>query len=73
MKIQPLTSLAALTQAIGIVFFGIFLAAFYLPMPTGDTLIGDPNFRTPMSIFGIIFIALIIISLVALYVVKRKD
>jgi tryptophan-rich sensory protein len=42
-------------------------------MPSNDTLIGDPNFRTPMSIFGIIFIALIIISILAAYVVKRRD
>ncbi len=72
MKSQ-LTSLVFLAQGIGIVFFGIFLAAFYVPMPSNDTLIGDPNFRTPMSIFGIIFIALIIISIIAAYVVKQRD
>jgi hypothetical protein len=73
MKNQQLASLVFLAQGIGVIFFGIFLAAFYFPMPSNDTLIGDPNFRTPMSIFGILFIALIVISIVAAYLVKRKD
>lgn len=73
MENQPLTSLVALAQVVGVVFFGIFLAAFYIPMPSKDTLIGDPNFRTPLSIVGIIFIALTIIALLVSYVVKRKD
>jgi hypothetical protein len=72
MKNQYLASLVFLAQGIGIVFLGIFLAAFYVPMPSNDTLIGDPNFRTPISIFGLIFIALIVISIIAAYVVKRK-
>jgi hypothetical protein len=73
MKNQPLTSLVALAQIVGVVFFGIFLAAFYLPMPSNDTLIGEANFRTPMSIFGIIFIALTLIALLVSYAIKRKD
>jgi hypothetical protein len=73
MKNQPLTSLVALAQIVGVVFFGIFLAAFYLPMPSNDTLIGDTNFRTPMSIFGIIFIAITVIALLVSYAMKRKD
>ena len=73
MKRQQLTALVFLAQGIGVSFFGIFLAAFYVPMPSNDTLIGDPNFRTPMSIFGIIFIVLILISLAVAYMVKRAD
>ena len=73
MKRQQSNVLVFLTQGIGIIFFGIFLAAFYIPMPSNDTLIGDSFFRTPMSIFGLIFIALILIAIVAAYVVKRKD
>ena len=73
MKNQQLTSLVFLTQGIGVVFFVIFLAAFYVPMPSNDTLIGDPNFRTPMSIFGIIFIIFTVIALLVSYAIKRKD
>jgi hypothetical protein len=73
MKNQQITSLVFLAQGIGVIFFVIFLAAFYVPMPSNDTLIGDPNFRTPMSIFGIIFIALTFIALSVSYVMKRKE
>jgi len=73
MKNQQLTPLVFLTQTIGVIFFVVFLAAFYLPMPSNDTFIGDPNFRTPMSIFGIIFVIMIVITIVVAYVVKRKD
>jgi len=73
MKNQQLTALVYLTQGIGVVFFVIFLAAFYLPIPTGDTSIGDPNYRTPLSIFGIIFIIVTIISIVASYARNKKN
>lgn len=73
MKNPQITALVAATQVVGIAFFGVFMAAFYLPMPSNDTLIGDPNFRTPMSILGLIFIALILVSIAVAYVVKRKD
>lgn len=72
MKSQQLTAFIFLTQGIGVVFFGIFLAAFYIPMPSNQTLIGDPNFRTPLSIFGAIYLAVTLIAVVAAYVTKKK-
>ncbi len=71
MKNPKIATLVFLTQAVGVVFFIIFLAAFYAPMPSNDTLIGDPNFRTPMSIFGAIYFALTVIAIVAAYVGKK--
>jgi hypothetical protein len=73
MKRQQSNVLVFLTQGIGVIFFGIFLAAFYIPMPSNNTLIGDSNFSTPMAIFGLIFIVLILVTIVASYVIKRKD
>ncbi len=73
MERRPLALLVFSAQIIGFVFFAVFLAAFYVPLPSNDTLIGDPNFRTPMTIFGLIFIALTVISIVTAYVIKRKD
>lgn len=67
MKSERVALLIFLAQGVGTVFYGIFLAAFYIPLPSNDTLIGDPTFRTPMSIFGALFLILIIISLVAAY------
>ena len=73
MERNPLEMLVFLAQGIGVVFYVIFLAAFYIPMPSNDTLIGDPTFRTPLSIFGGIFLILIIISLAAVYMRKNEE
>ena len=54
-------------------FYGIFLAAFYLTLPSNETLIGDPMFRLSLSIFGGLFLILIIGSLVASVIVKQED
>jgi uncharacterized membrane protein YjfL (UPF0719 family) len=62
-----------LTQGVGVVFFAIFLLAFYLPMPSNETLIGNSNFRTPLSILGAIFLIMIIISIASAYVGKRTS
>ncbi len=72
MKSPQIASLVFLTQAVGVVFFLVFLAAFYVPMPSNETLIGDPNFRTPLSIFGAIYLALTLIAVVAAYVGNKK-
>jgi len=73
MKSAQAELLVFLAQGIGAVFYVIFLAAFYIPMPSNDTLIGDPAFRTPLSIFGGIFLILIIISLSASYLRKQEE
>jgi hypothetical protein len=62
-----------LTQGIGIVFYCIFSAAYYLTLPSNETLVGDPNFRTSMSIFGGLFLILIIGSLVASVIIKQDE
>jgi len=72
MERNPLEVLEFSAQGIGVVFYVIFLAAFYIPMPSNDTLIGDPTFRTPLSIFGGIFIIFIIISIAVAYFRKQK-
>lgn len=72
MKIKQTEVLMFLAQGIGVVFYIIFMAAFYIPLPSNDTLIGDPTFRTPLSIFGGIFIIFIIISLAAAYFRKQE-
>ncbi len=72
MKIKQTEVLMFLAQGIGVVFYIIFMAAFYIALPSNDTLIGDPTFRTPLSIFGGIFIIFIIISLAAAYFRKQE-
>ena len=72
MKSKQTELLVFLAQGIGAVFYVIFLAAFYIPLPSNDTLIGDPAFRTPMSIFGGIFLILIIITIATAYLRKQE-
>ena len=73
MKSKQLEMLVFLTQAIGVIFYGIFLAAFYFPLPSNDTLIGDSVVRSSLSIFGGVFLILIIVSLGASRLVKQED
>lgn len=73
MKSKQLAFYVFLAQGIGAVFYGIFLAAFYLTLPSNETLIGDPMFRSSLSIFGGLFLILIIGSLVASVIVKQED
>lgn len=72
MRNQPFKALVFLTQGLGVVFFVIFLLAFYLPMPSNDTLVGDAAFQTPMAIFGLLFVALAIVSLAASLAARRR-
>jgi len=73
LKSKQLAFYVLLTQGIGAVFYGIFLAAFYLTLPSNATLIGDPMFRLSLSIFGGLFLILIIGSLLASVIVKQED
>lgn len=72
MKNKQLKLLIFLTQGIGIIFYIIFLSAFYIPLPSNQILIGDSVFRSSLSIFGGIFLILIIISLVSSMLVKQE-
>jgi hypothetical protein len=73
LKSKQLALLVFLTQGIGVIFYGIFLAAFYLPLPSNETLIGDPIFRLSLSIFGGIFLILIAVSLMASRLLKQEE
>ena len=72
MKGRQLEMLVFLTQGIGVIFYVIFLAAFYIPLPSNDTLIGDSVVSSSLSIFGGIFLILIIVSLGASRLVKQE-
>jgi len=72
LKGRQLELLVFLTQGIGVIFYVIFLAAFYIPLPSNDTLIGDSVVRSSLSIFGGVFLILIIVSLGASRLVKQE-
>lgn len=57
----------------GLVFFVILSAAFYLELPSNASLIGNPTFRAALSIFGGLFLILIIVCLAISGMVKQKS
>jgi hypothetical protein len=62
-----------LTQAIGAIFFAVFLASYALALPSNLVLHGEPIFRIPLSIFGGLFLALTAIAILVSFVVKPED
>jgi hypothetical protein len=59
-------------QGIGIVFVGIFLAAYLGGLPTTNVLHIEPVFRIPLAVFGLLFLVLVLITLV-LAALRRKN
>ena len=57
----------------GLVFFVIFSAAFYLELPSNASLLGDPTFRAALSIFLVLFIIFIIVCLVVSGMARQED
>jgi len=62
-----------LTQAIGAVFFAVFLASYALALPSNLVLHGEPIFRIPLSIFGGLFLALTAVAALLSFIVKPED
>jgi hypothetical protein len=59
-------------QGIGIVFVGIFLAAYLGGLPTTNVLHIEPVFRIPLAVFGLLFLVLVLATLV-LAALRRKN
>ena len=72
MKNEQIAAIIFSAQVVGIVFYGIFLSAYYLPLPTTENLIGDPTFRLSLQIFGGLFLISIIAALVACISVREE-
>ena len=53
-----------IVQAIGALFYAVFSAAYILAIPSINVLSGEPIFKIPMTIFSVLFVVLILISLV---------
>jgi hypothetical protein len=55
------------------VFFTILVAAYFGNMPSSGNLIGTLAFRMTLSIFGGVFLILVVVALLAAALVKQKD
>jgi hypothetical protein len=73
LKTNNLARYAFLTQAIGAIFFAVFLASYALALPSNQVLHGEPIFRTTLSIFGGLFLALTAVVIVLSFITKPED
>jgi hypothetical protein len=59
-------------QGVGVVFVGIFLAAYLAGIPTTVVFHSEPAFSIPLIIFGAVLLAMVLSALV-LAALSRKD
>jgi Zn-dependent protease with chaperone function len=52
------------TQGIGIVFVGIFLAAYLGGLPSTNVLHSEDAFRLPLTILGVVLLVLILATII---------
>jgi hypothetical protein len=71
LKTKPLNLYIIVIQIVGVVFYAFFSAAYILAIPSINVLSGEPIFKVPLTVFGILFVALILASIV-LSIAKNK-
>ena len=64
--------LSLFSQGVGLLFFGVFLAAYALALPTNNVRIDQAAYRIPLAIFGGLLLILILVSL-AISTLKKQD
>ena len=60
-------------QGIGVIFCGIFLAAYFGGLPSTNTLNSEPLFIFSQSIIGAILIAFIFLGIIFGFMFKQKN
>ena len=73
MKRKQLSWFVFLSQGIGAIFFAVFIASYALALPSNKVLHGEPIFRTSLSIFGGLYLALIAIAVVVSFFMKPEE
>jgi hypothetical protein len=73
LKTKELAIFLFVAQGIGAVFYAVFSAAYILAIPSIHVLSGEPVFKWPLTVFGLLFIILIFVSLVIFAVYKPED
>jgi hypothetical protein len=54
-------------------FYAVFSAAYILSIPTTKVLSGEAIFKVPLTVFGVLFIVLILVSLVIAATNKKNS
>jgi len=60
------------TQGVGAVFVGVFLAAYLAGLPTTDVFHSEPAFRIPLTVLGAVLLIMVLSDSV-LAVFSKKD
>ena len=60
-----------LVQFVGTVFYYVLSAAYFLPFPSTQVLIGEPIFRLLLTGFGGLYLVLTLVLLIALKASKK--
>ncbi len=60
------------TQGVGAIFVGIFLASYLAGLPTTAVLHSDPVVRTSLAVIGVVFLSLILSNVILAALVKRQ-
>ena len=61
-----------LTQIIGVIFYGVFYAAYAFALPSLSILTGEPVYHSLLSIFGGLFLVFVVVGVVFSTVTKPK-
>ncbi len=69
---KQITTFLFAAQGVGAVFVGIFLAAYLTGLPSTAVFHSEPAFRIPLSIFGAVFLVMVL-SASVLAVLSKKD
>jgi hypothetical protein len=71
---KQLNPLLFVIEGLGMIFYVVFSAAYYIPIPSTKVLIGEAIFKIPITVFGILyFIATILIVLLSLVNSPQKS
>jgi hypothetical protein len=64
-----------LVQGVGAIFYAVFSAAYILAIPSTNVLSGEPVFKVPLTVFSVLFVALILVSLAigAVYTKQKSE
>ncbi|MCW4023706.1 MAG: hypothetical protein NWF01_01555 [Candidatus Bathyarchaeota archaeon] len=66
------TGFFLLLQAVGVTFFVLFSAAYWIPFQTKNLLHAEPFFHWALSITGGVFLLLVLIAVVLCFVAKPQ-
>jgi|WetSurSiteA1Bulk_404760.scaffolds.fasta_scaffold200453_1 hypothetical protein len=72
MSNRQITIFLAVIQVVGLIFYGVFSAVYILALPSIYILTQKPVFHSLLEVFGGLFLALMIISMLVLVYFKKK-